>query len=347
MHKGTPNEVLQQKIKKPESKIIESNRLEDELKRIFNLSLDMIGSGNLDGYFTKINSSFESILGYTAEEFLKKPFLSFVHDDDFEKTNEALSQAAEADQEIFIENRYKCKSGSYKWIEWKVLSIVRDNKFIAVGRDITDRKQALETIERERDLLQAVMDGAKDSHLVFLDRDFNFVRVNATYAKTCGYEPEEMIGKNHFDLYPHPENEAIFARVRDTGECFQIRDKPFIYPDQPERGVTYWDWTLTPVKNNAGYVTGLVFSLFETTKRKRANEALLQERDHLQKALAEIKTLQGILPICSVCKKIRDDKGYWSQIESYINNHSDAEFSHSICPDCAKNIYPDFQQPKE
>ena len=222
MHKGTPNEVLQQKIKKPESKIIESNRLEDELKRIFNLSLDMIGSGNLDGYFTKINSSFESILGYTAEEFLKKPFLSFVHDDDFEKTNEALSQAAEADQEIFIENRYKCKSGSYKWIEWKVLSIVRDNKFIAVGRDITDRKQALETIERERDLLQAVMDGAKDSHLVFLDRDFNFVRVNATYAKTCGYEPEEMIGKNHFDLYPHPENEAIFARVRDTGECFQI-----------------------------------------------------------------------------------------------------------------------------
>jgi PAS domain S-box-containing protein len=62
----------------------------------------------------------------------------------------------------------------------------------------------------------------------------------------------------------------------------------------------------------------------------------------LEKALEEIKTLKGILPICSLCKKIRDDKGYWQQIESYIRDHSDAEFSHSLCPDCLKKFYPDF-----
>jgi PleD family two-component response regulator len=62
----------------------------------------------------------------------------------------------------------------------------------------------------------------------------------------------------------------------------------------------------------------------------------------LQKALDEVKILSGFLPICSSCKNIRDDKGYWNQIENYISKHSEAEFSHSICPECAKKIYPDL-----
>ena len=62
--------------------------------------------------------------------------------------------------------------------------------------------------------------------------------------------------------------------------------------------------------------------------------------DELQNALAEVKKLRGFLPICSSCKKIRDDKGYWNQIESYIRDHSEAEFTHSICPECAKKLYP-------
>jgi len=60
----------------------------------------------------------------------------------------------------------------------------------------------------------------------------------------------------------------------------------------------------------------------------------------LKQALHEVNTLHGLLPICSSCKKIRDDKGYWNQIESYIGNHSEAKFSHGICPDCAKDYFP-------
>ena len=62
----------------------------------------------------------------------------------------------------------------------------------------------------------------------------------------------------------------------------------------------------------------------------------------LQSALAEVKELKGILPICASCKKIRDDKGYWQQIESYISSHSEAEFSHGICPACIARLYPDI-----
>ena len=91
-------------------------------------------------------------------------------------------------------------------------------------------------------------------------------------------------------------------------------------------------------------IAGLGFAVHHLHRqieiRLKKEEALLQERDKLQKAIAEIKTLSGMLPICSSCKKIRDDKGYWNQIESYICDHSEAEFSHGICPDCFKKMYP-------
>jgi PAS domain S-box-containing protein len=67
----------------------------------------------------------------------------------------------------------------------------------------------------------------------------------------------------------------------------------------------------------------------------------------LQEAIAEVKKLGGLLPICAHCKKIRDDKGYWKQIESYIREHSEAEFSHSICPECMKELYPDLVGQKD
>lgn len=80
------------------------------------------------------------------------------------------------------------------------------------------------------------------------------------------------------------------------------------------------------------------------TKPFKSAELLARIRTHieLKKAREEIKNLRGILPICAACKKIRDDKGYWNQIESYISKHSDADFSHSICPDCAAKLYPDI-----
>jgi len=77
-------------------------------------------------------------------------------------------------------------------------------------------------------------------------------------------------------------------------------------------------------------------------KLRGLNKELQIRKEELEKALSEIKTLKGILPICSYCKKIRDDKGYWNQIESYIHKHSEAEFSHSICPNCLKKHYSEL-----
>ena len=78
-------------------------------------------------------------------------------------------------------------------------------------------------------------------------------------------------------------------------------------------------------------------------KKVRERTAALEESTRkLERALSEVKTLSGMLPICASCKKIRDDKGYWNQIEEYIRDHSEAEFTHSICQDCAEKLYPEF-----
>lgn len=74
----------------------------------------------------------------------------------------------------------------------------------------------------------------------------------------------------------------------------------------------------------------------------RLRTKLAQQAADLRDALAKIKTLSGFIPICASCKKIRDDRGYWSQIEKYITEHSDAQFSHGICPDCAHRLYPNI-----
>ncbi|MES0446525.1 MAG: PAS domain S-box protein [Desulfobacterales bacterium] len=140
----------------------------------------------------------------------------------------------------------------------------------------------------------------------FLDPQFNFVWVNQAYAAAGKHEPSFFPGKNHFDLYPHEENQAIFQRVVETGEPFFVAAKPFEYSDQPERGVTYWDWSLIPVKDDTGKVTGLVFTLAEVTERIRAEEAFRESEERFR-AVAET-AVEAIISIDS-----HDDIIFWNK----------------------------------
>jgi AmiR/NasT family two-component response regulator len=77
---------------------------------------------------------------------------------------------------------------------------------------------------------------------------------------------------------------------------------------------------------------------------RRLNAMLEARNKELEEALSKVKTLRGLLPICASCKKIRDDQGYWQQVEVYVRDHSEAEFSHGLCPDCAKKLYPQYYE---
>jgi PAS domain S-box-containing protein len=170
--------------------------------------------------------------------------------------------------------------------------------YMAQVQDVTKRKMAEDALAQEKSILQVIMENT-GACLVYLDTDFNFLQTNSAYARTCNTTPENLIGKNHFELYPDKENEVIFKRVRDTGEPAEYHDKPFKFPDQPHRGVTYWDWTLTPVKDYFNKVQGLVFSLVETTERKRAEQreakTKVELEDRVKERTAELEKLNAQL----------------------------------------------------
>jgi PAS domain S-box-containing protein len=126
--------------------------------------------------------------------------------------------------------------------------------------------------------------------------------------------------------------------ANQTGELFQSEVRIILSDGR----VKWIQLTSMPGTQKVGSQVIWSGVILDITERKQAEE----ERNilvlELELALAEIKTLKGILPICSFCKIIRDDKGYWNQIESYIHEHSEAEFSHGICQECAKKHYPDL-----
>ncbi|MBN1375169.1 MAG: PAS domain S-box protein [Dehalococcoidia bacterium] len=134
--------------------------------------------------------------------------------------------------------------------------------------DISDSKKGETDLIKEKNILRTIMENA-EAHLAYLDRDFNFIEVNSVYCRGSNHTREELIGQNHFKLFPNAENQSIFEKVRDTGAHVTYRDKPFEFKGQPERGITYWDWKLSPVNDDSGNVTGLVLSLADTTMRKQ------------------------------------------------------------------------------
>jgi len=269
----------------------EALRERDEMIRaLVETSRDWIWSIDLNGVHTYCNPAVEQVLGYSPDELVGKRSFDLIHDDD-RKTIEANLPTWITEKRGWsnLMLRWQHKDGTYRYLESNAVPILNPENelvgFRGVDRDITDRKRAEKALRETTNLLETIFE---HTHMLVacLDPQFNFVRVNRAYAEADDREPSFFPGRNHFDLYPNEENEAIFRRVIETDIPYFTYARPFEYAEHPERGISYWDWSLVPIKNQRGIVSGLILTLADVTARKHTEEAL-RESEEKFRSLAE------------------------------------------------------------
>jgi PAS domain S-box-containing protein len=223
-------------------------------------------------------------------------FISSVHPKDREFVDNAW-KAAMRGEHYDIEHRI-IAGKEVKWVrEQAELEFDQSGKLVGgfgTVRDITERKKAEEELKKltvelkeERDLLNLIKENT-NTNLAYLDTDFNLVRANSAFVHTFGHSEEEFVGKNILNLLPGKEYQAMFKKTKDTGETVEFKAQPLKFKDQPERGITYWDLTLIPVKDDLDHVQGLEFSLVDVTEIKRAEEEIRALNESLKQQAADL-----------------------------------------------------------
>jgi PAS domain S-box-containing protein len=179
---------------------------------------------------------------------------------------------------------------------------------------------------------------------VELDGSFVIEWITDAHARITGYTRTEATAIDGWQSLVHTGDlplalehlEMVLAGQTDVREFRIIRQ---------DGGVRWLRNHARPVwDEHQGRVVRIYAAAQDTTERKQAHEERERLVLELQDALKKVKTLKGLLPICASCRKIRDDQGYWTSVEAYILQHSDAEFTHGMCPECARTLYPDFYE---
>ena len=186
-------------------------------------------------------------------------------------------------------------------------------------------------------LLQIVID-AVDGEIFVKDVDGVYQFVNSAFCKDFGVVKDEVIGKDDYSIFP---SESA-AQLQETDKkVMESKTSTMVEESGLFAGkFLAYRTNKVPLIDEDGEVYGICGIGFNITQQKKLEADRENLIENLQTALLEIKSLRGILPICSFCKKIRDDKGYWKQVDVYINQHTEADVSHSMCPECAKEHYP-------
>jgi PAS domain S-box-containing protein len=210
---------------------------------------------------------------------------------------------------------------------------------VGIGRDITKRRIAEEALRESAEKFRFVFENAYDGMSIFEEtpdrQQRRLVECNTRYAEMSGRSREELlrigIASNLASTLTVDDRQSVEHGAVFSGSFSWNR------PDGKDNIIEY---TAVPIKmQGKTFTIGIDRDVTERRKTEAEREKLIAE---LQSALSDVRTLSGLVPICANCKKIRDDKGYWTQLERYIQERSAARFSHGICPDCMKKLYPDL-----
>lgn len=199
----------------------------------------------------------------------------------------------------------------------------------------------LQSLKKSNAILNGIMENSKEVVIFALDHQYRYVAFNILHQQTMRqiWGVDITLGNNMLDYINSPGDRLKAKNNFDralSGESLMLMEK---YGDE---GISrrFYINHYNPTIDEHGDIIGINLFLTDITEKKRLEKERENLINDLQNALAEIKTLRGILPLCSFCKKIKNDKGNWEQVDTYIEKHSEANISHSLCPECLKKHYP-------
>ena len=294
-----------------------------------------------EGRVKLCNPAFERLFGYRSEDIAGKPVDNLISAGEGAAEAERITRQVVAGEIVRVRTQRRRSDGTLVDVEIHGVPLNIGGESAGgygLYEDITERLRAEREIAERTAFLNALIENSPLA-IVSIDPEERVEHCNPAFERLFGYRLEEMTGKPIDDfvapgeLAPEALNLTRQAVRGEIGHAVTQRGtKDGRVINVEVHGV--------PLVVNGKLVGG--YALYQdVTERRRAEEEREKLLVELQGALANIKTLSGLLPICASCKKIRDDQGYWSQIESYISAHSRAEFSHGICPECAKQLYPE------
>ncbi len=350
-----------------------------EAKRNFELTLENMDNGFLElsdsAQIIYCNSLATQFLQKSRHELLSTSILDHLQRDQIPYVSECLRRVhhspvtIEANHSIEIKNRE---------IVFRFIPVnkKKSTTIIILMQDVTEEKLASQTIEQNLATLEKIVEQRTKQYervneklqekiserlkindeLEFVarqwsntfdtitdfvsvhDKNMKFVRVNKALASFLGKDPEELLGKYCYEIIhdrDSPWPGCPHVKTIQTGETVSVEI------EDSRIGIPLLV-TCSPFLHDDGSLMGSVHIARDISLQKMAANEREELIQRLEDTLSKVRQLSGFLPICASCKNIRDDKGYWSQVEQYITDHSEAEFSHSICPTCAKKLYPDL-----
>ncbi|MBW7909530.1 MAG: PAS domain S-box protein [Kiritimatiellae bacterium] len=191
------------------------------------------------------------------------------------------------------------------------------------------------------ELFRHAFEGANDG-MCIVEPSGRLLRVNQQMADMLDYTKAEIVGRM-VEEFAAPESVGVSARFIGKSVSGEVESSIFEKTYITKTGrIVYGQVASSLIRNKDNEPVFFISHVRDISARKKIEQERELLIEQLLKALADIKRLEGILPLCSFCKKIRGEGGYWEPVESYIRNHSAADISHGLCPDCLKKHYPEF-----
>lgn len=291
-----------------------------------------------------VNEAFVSTSGFSRTEVIGKTTAEVGIFADTMVEEALTCQAMNIGSISNVEIEFRTKNGNivHGVLSGDIIESHGEHFVIAIAQDITKLKLAEKALVESEAKFRTFADFTYDWEY-WVGPDGKIKYMSPSCERITGYSVQSFVNDPDFmSSIVYPEDRSIWINHYNEAINSNAPMRVEFRIISREGDVLWVSHNCQAVFDTEGELCGRRASNRDITSRKQVEEQREKLISELEKAMAEIKTLSGFIPICASCKKIRDDKGYWQAVEVYIRDRTDAQFSHGICPDCARKLYPEY-----